>query len=284
MTDINESIQAIVDQMGASKKLRVLEAGCGSASRCHFRSSQAVGIDICQGALDRNTHLDEKILGDIQTLPLEPSSFDVIFCWDVLEHVEHPEKALANFAQSLRETGIIVIGVPVARSLKGFITKYSPHWFHVLVYRYALRDENAGKAGYAPFETVFNDTMSPSSLVQFARETGLFVEHSALYEGAAQVLARQRRRIVDLGIRVMGSAIKTLSLGRLDPYKCDFVIVLRKPVPSDRSRRADSTRFASSQPFPEVNDDEVHEESTAVSQRRGSGDYTLAPEHYKASS
>src|ERR1700722_3911030 len=100
MNEINEGIQTIVDRMGTSKKLRVLEAGCGSASRCHFRSSQAVGIDISQEALDRNTHLDEKILGDIQTFRLEASSFDVIFCWDVLEHLERPEKALANFAHS----------------------------------------------------------------------------------------------------------------------------------------------------------------------------------------
>ena len=212
MSDIDERIQAIIDRMGASKELRVLEAGCGSASRCRFRSSQAVGIDISQEALDRNTLLDEKILGDIQTLRLEALSFDVIFCWDVLEHLKQPEKALANFAHSVREDGVIVLGGPVARSLKGVITKYSPHWFHVLVYRHVLRAKNAGKPGYAPFETIFNDTMSPSSLLQFARRNHLLVEQFTLYEGPAQALARQRRWVVDRRIRVVGPVIKILSL------------------------------------------------------------------------
>ncbi len=263
MTEIDDSVQVIVDRMGANRQLRILEAGCGSASRCRIRSSQAVGIDISQEALDRNTHLDEKILGDIQTFRLEASSFDVIFCWDVLEHLDQPEKALANFAHSLREDGIIVLGCPVARSLKGTITKYSPHWFHVLVYRYALRDKNAGKPGYPPFKTVFNDTMSPSSLLQFARENRLLVDKFELYEGGAQMLARQRRPLVDLALRVLGPVFKILSFGRLDPYKCDFVMVLRKPPLSNESSYADFPRSALSRPFPERINENVRVEPLA---------------------
>jgi SAM-dependent methyltransferase len=263
MTEVDDRVQVIVDRMGANKQLRILEAGCGSASRCRIPSSQAVGIDISQEALDRNTHLDEKILGDIQTFRLEASSFDVIFCWDVLEHLEQPEKALVNFAHSLREDGIIVLGCPVARSLKGVITKYSPHWFHVLVYRYALRDKNAGKPGYPPFKTVFNDSMSPSSLLQFARENHLLVDQVKLYEGAAQLLARQRRPFVNLGLRVLGPAIKILTFGLLDPYMCDLLIVLRKPARSDGSSYRDLPRSASSRPIPERINENVRREPLA---------------------
>jgi SAM-dependent methyltransferase len=229
-TDPRRPVQAIIDQMGANRTLRVLEAGCGSSTKFRFPSSQSVGIDISQEQLDRNTLLDEKILGDIETFPLESSSFDIIFCWDVLEHLERPEKALVNFARALREGGIIVLGGPVARSVKGAVTKYSPHWFHVLVYRHLQGNKHAGKPGYAPFKTVFKDSMSPPSLVRFARENQLLVEQHMLYEGPSQVLLRKKQWFIDVGLRLMGPAIQILSLGRLDSSISDFVMVLRKPV------------------------------------------------------
>jgi SAM-dependent methyltransferase len=235
-TDPHVRIQAIVDLMGANQKLRVLEAGCGSSTNFRFPSSQSVGIDISQEQLDRNTLLDDKILGDIETFPLQSLSFDIIFCWDVLEHIEHPEKALVNFAHALREGGIIVLGGPVARSVKGAVTKYTPHWFHVLVYRHLQGNKNSGKPGYAPFKTIFKDSMSPPFLVRFARENQLLVEEQTLYEGPSQILLRKRQRFIDVGLRLLGPVIKILSFGRLDPSISDFVMVLRKPVRS-RGRR-----------------------------------------------
>jgi SAM-dependent methyltransferase len=235
MMEINERIQAIVDRMGANQPLRVLEAGCGSRSQFRLAPrSRTVGIDISQEQLDRNNLLEEKILGDIQTFPLESSSFDIIFCWDVLEHLEQPEKALANFAHTLRKGGIIVLGGPVARSLKGAITKYTPHWFHVLVYRYWLGNKNSGKPGYGPFKTIFKDSISPPFLVRFAREKQLLVEQFTLYEGPFQVLERKRHRLIDVGLRLLGPPIKVLSFGRLDPNISDFVMVLRKPGTASR--------------------------------------------------
>jgi SAM-dependent methyltransferase len=229
-TDPRIPIQAIIDQMGANQTLRVLEAGCGSSTNFRFPRSRSVGIDISQEQLDRNTLLDEKILGDIETFPLESLSFDIIFCWDVLEHLERPEKALVNFARALRENGIIVLGGPVARSVKGAVTKYSPHWFHVLVYRHLQSNKNSGKPGYAPFKTVFKDSMSPPFLVRFARENQLLVEQHTLYEGPSQILLRKRQRLIDVGLCLLSLAIKILSFGRLDSSISDFVIVLRKPV------------------------------------------------------
>jgi SAM-dependent methyltransferase len=231
MTKIFEGIQAIIDRMATNQTLRVLEAGCGSFSHFRFPGSRAVGIDLSQEQLDRNTQLDEKILGDIETFRLEASSFDIIFCWDVLEHLDQPEKALVNFAQSLRQGGIIVLGGPVARCLKGTIAKHTPLWFHVLVYRKVLGFKDAGKPGLAPFRVVFKDSMSPPSLMRFAHENGFLVELFTLYEGSTWVAARKRMRFIDLGLRILGPVMKILSLGRLDPGISDFVMVLRKSAP-----------------------------------------------------
>src|SRR5260370_6841466 len=92
-------VQAIVDKMCArGDTVRVLEAGCGSRSFIQFGPKPYLaGIDVSQEQLQKNTLLQEKILGDIETFPLPPPSFDILIFWDVLEHLPHPHTALLNF-------------------------------------------------------------------------------------------------------------------------------------------------------------------------------------------
>src|SRR4029077_10901958 len=125
-------VQAIVDKMFArGDTIRVLEAGCGSRSFIQFGSkAYLAGIDVSKEQLEKNNVLQEKILGDIETFPLPPASFDIIICWDVLEHWPHPERALRNFLYAVRPGGILILAAPVVSSLKGLVTKFTPHWFH----------------------------------------------------------------------------------------------------------------------------------------------------------
>lgn len=226
----DDPVQVAVDQMmRQGRTLRVLEAGAGS--RSHIRlgpSVQLVGIDICQEQLDNNPELHEKILGDIQTYPLQPSSFDIIFCWDVLEHLEHPDKAMENFLRSIREGGMIVVGAPVVNSIKGMVTKYTPHWFHVWVYRRILGNKNAGKPGHVPFPTFLKYSMSPRSLQRFAQENQLAVEYLELYEEKVQVRVKKKHWIFNLAYTVVGPLLKVATLGYVNPDITDFTMVLRR--------------------------------------------------------
>jgi 2-polyprenyl-3-methyl-5-hydroxy-6-metoxy-1,4-benzoquinol methylase len=88
-------------------------------------------MDTRQEVLDKNDVVRERILVDVQSYPLRPRDFDLIICHDVLEHLSSPEKALANFARAIRDGGMIVLASPVVNSVKGIITKLTPHWFHV---------------------------------------------------------------------------------------------------------------------------------------------------------
>ncbi len=228
--DIDDPVQALVDQkMAEGRQVRVLEGGAGSRSHIRLDGNVfVVGIDISKEQLDRNDELDEKIHGDLEIYPLPPSSFDIIFCWDVIEHLKHPEKALQNFLQSAREGGLIVLGAPVVTSLKGTITKYTPHWFHVMIYRYLLGAKNAGKPGYGPFPTYLRYSISPVALRRFARRNGLAVEYMVVYEEQMQVKFRRNHRSIDVAYRMAGPVLKTLSFGKIDPSVTDFTVVLRK--------------------------------------------------------
>jgi SAM-dependent methyltransferase len=230
MNEVSDPVQRLVDEMTRSGRgLRVLEAGAGS--RSHIRLSgntRLVGIDISKDQLDNNLELDERIVGDIETYPLEPCSFDIIFCWDVLEHLRHPEKALRNFLQALREDGIIVLGAPVVTSLKGIVTKYTPLWFHVMLFRYVVGNKNAGKKGHGPYPTFLRYSMSPRSIERFADKNQLSVEYADVYEAMMQVRWKQQSLAVGLAFRILGILCKIFSLGRVDPNVTDFTMVLRK--------------------------------------------------------
>lgn len=40
--------------------------------------------------------------------------------------------------------GQIVVAAPNPYSVKGFVTRYTPHWFHVWYYRHVLHRPQAG--------------------------------------------------------------------------------------------------------------------------------------------
>lgn len=129
--------QQVLDSLLANVPApKILEAGCGSATHYQFKTnSELVGIDISQKQLDHNKAISEKILGDIQTYDLSDSNFDAVICHFVLEHLDHPEKALVNFIRGLSDKGVIVIVAPILFSVGGLLGKFTPLWFHVFACR-----------------------------------------------------------------------------------------------------------------------------------------------------
>jgi SAM-dependent methyltransferase len=170
------------------KDLKLFEAGCGSASHFGFEGiARSVGIDISQDVLDKNTMLDEKILGDLQTHPLPKRQFDIVVCWDVLEHLPRPQAALANMFATVSSDGLLVLGFPHLISIKGLVTKFTPYSFHVWLYKTVL------KYDFVPFPTFLSTDIIPRRVVEFGEENGF----SALYFKVEQggVTARLAKKL-----------------------------------------------------------------------------------------
>lgn len=151
----------------------ILDAGCGARAREYPPGATVVGIDMDGHALARNTSVDEKIIGDLQSHQFERDSFELIYCHGVLDHLPHPELALQNMAQALRPGGQIEIGMTNPSSRKGLLTKWTPYRLHLWVYRTILRSEKAGQPGYGPYRTFLR--LSRRKLVRFARANALDV-------------------------------------------------------------------------------------------------------------
>lgn len=204
-------------------RISVLEAGCGSASQITFAPAmRAVGIDISADQLEKNTAVQEKILGDIQDYPLPPGEFDVAVCWMVLEHLPRPKDALANMFRAVKPGGLVILAVPNLTSIKGIVTRFTPFWFHELFYRYMRHTSRH-------FPTYLRREILPHRMISFARENGLAAAFCRLSEGGVSKKLRDRSAPINLVFSTLDRAARVLSFGKWQTALLDeCAIVLRK--------------------------------------------------------
>jgi len=75
---------------------RVLETGCGNGKTLSaFHDVSCLGIDISSEAVKLAGH-DKALCGDIRFLPFHDASFDYVFCWHVLGHLNEKDRFLAS--------------------------------------------------------------------------------------------------------------------------------------------------------------------------------------------
>jgi SAM-dependent methyltransferase len=206
--------------------LRILEAGCGSRTNIRFNDRvHWVGIDISAAQLERNNGLREKIHADVQTYEFPNGDFDMIVCWDVLEHLEVPEAALQRFAEAVKPGGLIVLKIPNLDSLKGRLTKALPHGAHVIWYQYVHGRRYTKREDGGPFRTYLRSSIAPSALRQFAVESGLDVPFEAYYD-VANVVSLRKKKVALLAYKAAKSLVGLLSLGKLGDS--EYIIVMQR--------------------------------------------------------
>lgn len=209
-----------------TKRARVLDAGCGEAICLPLpRGIHVVGVDRSAAALQRNENLDEAILGDLETDPLPTAAFDVVICWNVLEHLARPERALENLSQALRAGGLLVLGLPNLLGPKALATKLTPYRFHLWIYRRVLGNRNAGQDGHAPFPTHLRWMLRPGRLQRALAQHSLELAYIEFYEDAMLHKVLARSRPLAYGWRVAGVPFRLLGL---DPNLTDVALIFQK--------------------------------------------------------
>jgi SAM-dependent methyltransferase len=85
--------------------------------RPYFAGLEYVGTDIRSGpGVDR--------LEDAEALTFDDASFGAVVALDVLEHLRHPQDAVAEARRVLRDDGLLVVAVPCSYRIHGFPTDY----------------------------------------------------------------------------------------------------------------------------------------------------------------
>lgn len=203
-----------------TRPLRVLEAGCGSTS--HFPldpSWHLTGIDLSKRQLALNTKLHARIHGNLEEYRWENEGFDLVICWDVIEHLPNPQKALKNLFDSLDPGGLLVLAFPNLHSVKGWVTKLTPYWVHLFFYRFIIGTERS-KVEADQFPTYLRMDIQPARIAKFAQDHGLEIAYRLEYQGPVQVHLRQSNKLADLFFAL----IRPLGLNN-----SDAMMILRKP-------------------------------------------------------
>jgi 2-polyprenyl-3-methyl-5-hydroxy-6-metoxy-1,4-benzoquinol methylase len=222
--DIKQEVSGMANSLLEGKShIKVLEAGCGSAGHLKFAADvYAVGIDISQQQLEKNSSLQQKILGDIQEYPIAREEFDVAVCWMVLEHLSRPKDALLHLFDSVKPQGLLILAFPNLLSIKGMVTKVTPFWFHEVFYRLMKYTSH-------PFPTYLRVAILPNKLMRFAEDNGFAVEFCRLVEGGVARTVRSRSRIMDAAFSLTNAVARVVSFGQAPSLFLDnCFMILRK--------------------------------------------------------
>lgn len=220
----------------AQGELSMLEAGCGNSWQLQLPGVQYVltGVDLNQDALDirkfEKRDLHEAVLGDLRTVSLDESKFDVIYNSFVLEHIAGAEQVLDNFLRWLRPGGLLILRIPDPRSVYGMLSRVTPFWFHVFYKRRIAGIKTAGKPGYDPFPTIYDAIVSREGIHHWCATNGLLLKEEIGWNYQIG-----RPGLVSLGVRTFIKALHLFSFGTFADDHVNLTYVIEKSATAKAS-------------------------------------------------
>lgn len=221
--------QALLEQVFTSgDPVKILEAGCGSGSNISLPEHRHVtGIDISAEELNKNPLIDEKIVGDLQSYELPVAEFDLVVCWDVLEHLDDPRSAVQTLLKAVKPGGCVLLALPNVWSVKGLIAKLTPMWFHWIVYR-MIYGKRYRDDGVAIFPTYLRWYISPLSLVRTAMENRFEILMFEVYESGVQRRFNEKFFIRGPVLWLVETLVRVLSLNQVTWRGSDCLLLFKK--------------------------------------------------------
>ena len=209
--------------------LRILEAGCGPAWAIDLSGIRftLTGVDLSRELLERrmkqHKDLDEAIVGDLRTVDLKAHSYDVVYSSYVLEHIDGAERVLENVAHWLAPRGLLIVRIPDRNSVWGFVTRLTPHWFHVLHQKRIRRARDSGYMDTGPFPTFHDPVVSRGGIREYCLKNDFVLKeeygHGYYLEGLG---------LLGFVIYVLVRCVSAASLGRLAWAHNDLTYILEK--------------------------------------------------------
>ncbi|MCX6709039.1 MAG: class I SAM-dependent methyltransferase [Candidatus Woesearchaeota archaeon] len=133
-----DKINFIKENIELSKTTKVLEVGAGNGYFSHYLedSCDLLATDVNKETLTLNPTKNKKVC-DVNKLPFKNNSFDVVTSFDILHHVNNPERAVKEITRVSKKYVVLVepngdniiqraIFLPVPREwgINRFTTKY----------------------------------------------------------------------------------------------------------------------------------------------------------------
>jgi ubiquinone/menaquinone biosynthesis C-methylase UbiE len=198
---------------------RVLDAACGvgygTAMLAAAGAREAVGLDIAQDIIDtanRSAPLGVRfVAGDVRSIPFDDGSFDLVTCFETIEHVDDAGAVLAEIARVLAADGIALVSSP---NPDGYVPG-NPH--HVREYRAGELEELLSghfshtivrrQFDWVTSAVVGNEVSGAEQLTALpSLEAAKVIEHQAGAEPYAIVVA-SNRPLPDLRARLVATGL-----------------------------------------------------------------------------
>ncbi len=107
-------LQVLRERLGARlADSRVLDVGDTDGLLLKHLGRPGLGFNLAPAAVDHiRSNGVEAALGDGQRLPFDDGSFDCVFCFETLEHVESPAQLLEELARVCAPGGRVFVSIP----------------------------------------------------------------------------------------------------------------------------------------------------------------------------
>lgn len=158
----------------AGKKGRLLDIGCALGDFLEMAEKmdwQTQGLEISKEAVIfcKKKGL-EVVQGTIETADFTPNSFDLITCFETIEHVKEPEKTIKGIFRLLKKGGLVMLTTPnydtwTRKLMKGFWFGYR-HQEHIFFFTPKTLKRLFEKAGFSEIK-IKRDEVRPFSLSYF---------------------------------------------------------------------------------------------------------------------
>lgn len=124
-----KKMRQLIKHWGKGEKY--LDVGCGTGLILRHLPAGAVGVDLNPRHLERAKKYVPQarvIVGDAEKLDVPENSFSTVVCTEVLEHLVHPEAALAGMKRALAPGGRVIGSTPRHALLWRFRFLSSTHY------------------------------------------------------------------------------------------------------------------------------------------------------------
>jgi 2-polyprenyl-3-methyl-5-hydroxy-6-metoxy-1,4-benzoquinol methylase len=188
----------------------ILDIGCSSGGFLSTMKSPAwklYGIEMEESTAERAraTTGAEVFVGDAVDAPFAPASFDVITCFDVLEHVYSPRQFLTKVLHWLKPGGIFYSMMPNIDSWEARV--FGTHWFGLELPRH-LSHFSPRSLRYLMRELGFEEVCLKTPAVSYMERSANYVYSSLLEQMGYTPTPQAKPKAPSLPARVVRKGVR----------------------------------------------------------------------------
>lgn len=175
--------EEILSELKSNHIVLDVGAGRGRISEMNFKGlcKKIYGVDPDKG-IHENPLIDEGFLGLGGSMPFfKDNYFDLIFCDNVLEHVENPTLFYKEISRVLKEGGVFISKTPNKYHYMPIIARLTPISFHKFYNKLRGRE-------YEDTFPTFYKANSKRAYKKFARESNLQFISAKFFSGRPEYL------------------------------------------------------------------------------------------------